>query len=67
MEKKNFNELLNLIREAGYKIKNIEVKYDTRYSVPHYIDLKICSPEYNEAVLNDNTRDDKRKRFYLDH
>ena len=67
MEKKNLNELIDLIKEAGYKISDMNVNYSTRYDIPRNITLNIITPEYNEAVLNDDNISEKRKKYFLDH
>ena len=67
MEKKNLNELIELIKEAGYKIKDMNVNYSIRYDVPCNISINIITPEYNEAVLNDVSLSKMMKKAYLEN
>ena len=62
----DLKELFEIIKETGYKIQTTNVRYSLKYDVPHYVYLKILSPEYNEAVLNDDTISENKKKFFLD-
>jgi hypothetical protein len=67
MEKKNLNELSKLIKEAGYKIRDMNVNYCTKYDTPRIISINIIAPEYNEAVENDRNLSKIMKKAYLEN
>jgi DNA-binding sugar fermentation-stimulating protein len=68
MEKKkviNLKDFIDLIKNSGYEIENVDIQYNSTYNVPCFIELKLISAEYIDIVINDPQISDFSKRKYL--